>query len=78
MIEYICEFEEGEFMAVKGEPKLKKELIRCKDCKHYGKNSGLYECNCFMANWFKRYQHDDDYCSRAERKEEHERINCEG
>lgn len=37
------------------------ELIRCKDCKHYdGRPCGIVE-------W---YNTADDFCSRAERKEE--------
>lgn len=37
------------------------EIIRCKDCCHYpGEHS-----DCTMAGWFR---HDDDYCSRAEKR----------
>lgn len=38
------------------------ELIRCKDCKYYGFNDWLH---CPMTD-----SKADDYCSRAERKEE--------
>lgn len=41
------------------------ELIRCKDCKHHGKSSGEYCLKDGCYGWF-----DNDWCSRAERKEE--------
>lgn len=37
------------------------EIIRCKDCKHYV--DGFIHCN--RVTW---YNSKDDYCSRAERK----------
>ena len=37
------------------------EIIRCKDCYHY---PGEYS-DCPMIGWFR---HEDDYCSRAERR----------
>lgn len=42
------------------------ELVRCKDCKHHGEQYGIGYCmkdGCY--GWY-----DEDYCSRAERKEE--------
>lgn len=42
------------------------EVIRCKDCKHHGEQYGTGCCmkdGCY--GWY-----DEDYCSRAERKEE--------
>lgn len=43
------------------------ELIRCKECKwHKPKYPGERPtCLIYLGDW-----HDDDYCSRAERKEE--------
>lgn len=38
-------------------------VVRCKDCKHWkGRDN---RCASVIGVWF-----DDDYCSRAERKEE--------
>lgn len=45
-------------------------VIRCKDCKHYREYAGVIDGYCHMAEWYKRYQYPNDYCSRAERKEE--------
>ena len=42
-------------------PTAQPEVIRCKDCKYYLDGSdGLKYC----------YKHDDDFCSKAERREE--------
>lgn len=46
------------------------ELVRCKDCKHYRSVAGYIDGYCHMAEWYRRYQYPDDYCSRGERKEE--------
>lgn len=45
------------------------ELVRCKDCKHYRSVAGYIDGYCHMAEWYRRYQYPDDYCSRGERKE---------
>ena len=42
------------------------ELIRCKDCKYY---TG-YECQRSKVSNIRVITNEDDYCSRAERKEE--------
>lgn len=41
------------------------ELIRCKDCKYY---TG-YECQRTKVSNIRVITNEDDYCSRAERKE---------
>lgn len=44
------------------------ELIRCKDCKHY---ENYAHCPmCFLIYATGHEQKPDDFCSRAERKEE--------
>ena len=47
------------------------ELIRCKDCKHYDKfiRQNIGQGWCDIAAWRGRYMGNEDYCSRAERKE---------
>ena len=42
-----------------------KELIQCKDCKYY---TG-YECQRTKVSNIRVITNEDDYCSRAERKE---------
>lgn len=42
-------------------PSADPEIILCKDCCHY---PGEYS-DCPMVGWFR---HEDDYCSRAERR----------
>lgn len=46
------------------------EIVRCKDCKHYREYAGSIGGCCHMAEWYNRYQHLDDFCSRAERRQE--------
>lgn len=49
------------------------EVVRCKDCKHYRPYAGVADGYCHMAEWYKRYQYENDFCSRGERKDgEHE------
>ena len=43
------------------------ELIRCKDCRWYAYEYDGYHSECDL---FKMCFDQDDYCSRAERKEE--------
>lgn len=43
------------------------ELIRCKDCRWYAYKYDGYHSEC---NLFRMCFDPDDYCSRAERKEE--------
>lgn len=45
-------------------------VIRCKECKYYRYVLGDIDGLCGRAEWYRRYQREDDYCSRAERKEE--------
>ena len=51
-------------------PSAQPEIIRCKDCKH-GSPNGKYGCRVYH---YRRYEtHDmkpDDFCSRAERKQD--------
>ena len=42
----------------------KKELIRCKDCKYWGADGYRYGCKYATGVMF-----ENDYCSRAERKD---------
>ena len=55
------------------------ELIRCKDCKYQEKyfhedrrrkDGGYYIYGCELAEGYSHVCLDDDFCSRAERKEE--------
>lgn len=46
------------------------EVTRCKECKHYRYVLGDIDGLCGRAEWYRRYQREDDYCSRAEREEE--------
>ena len=55
---------------IKSLPSAQPEIVRCKDCKH-GSPNGRYGCRVYH---YRRYEtHDmkpDDFCSRAERREE--------
>ena len=44
-----------------------KEIIHCKDCKHYREYAGRLDGYCYKAEWYNRYQNEDDFCSRGER-----------
>ena len=47
------------------------ELIRCKDCKYWKKSELLGgDMICDYAYFHKYYRNADDFCSKAERKEE--------
>lgn len=59
-------------------PSVQPEIIRCKDCKNQEKffqkdgrrkNGGYYIYGCSLAEGYSHVCLDDDYCSRAERKE---------
>lgn len=45
-------------------------VIRCKDCKFYYPNMEAdgETGDCKKAQWFRRLQYPNDFCSRAERK----------
>lgn len=64
-IEYICEWG-------KGDPEIKEELIRCKDCTyslwHYVEADDSKHFECDNINSIYLDVSEDDYCSRAERK----------
>lgn len=65
MKEYICIYDEDDMEYIPN-PYLKdNELIRCKDCKHWGANG--YRYGCIHAT---PIMMENDYCSNAERKEE--------
>ena len=78
MKEYICIYDEDDMMYILNPYAQNTELIRCKDCIHNAANrktdpmditdySGQdIVCDYFMTDG----QETDDYCSRAERKEE--------
>ena len=74
MNEFIVEYEteqlENSTMFYGG--KIKHELIRCKDCKHYDKfiQQNIGQGWCDIAAWRGRYMGNEDYCSRAERRGE--------
>lgn len=42
------------------------KIVRCKDCKHY---ELLTNCNKYFCNEYGGYVTENDFCSRAERKE---------
>ena len=66
MNEYIVKDMTGEF-----EDKDYPELIRCKDCKYYKWEIDM--CNLPGATVFPmNVVHEDDYCSRAERKDKND------
>lgn len=44
------------------------EVVRCRDCKHYRSVAWHIDGYCHMAEWYKRYQYPDDFCSRGERR----------
>lgn len=44
------------------------ELIRCKDCKHWEQSH--YDPRKHVCYWARYYKHENDFCSKAERKEE--------
>lgn len=53
-------------------PSAQPEIIRCKDCKFYYPNMEAdgETGDCKKAQWFRRLQYPNDFCSRAEREEE--------
>lgn len=69
MKEYIVLLDEEE--AFYGYKDNARELIRCKDCKHYDKfiSQNIGQGWCDVAAWRGRYMRNDDFCSRAEPKE---------
>ena len=66
MKEYICIYDEDDMMYILNPYAQNTELIRCKDCKYY---TG-YECQRTKVSNIRVITNEDDYCSRAERKEE--------
>lgn len=64
MIEYICEIGDG-ILPIQ-------ELIRCKDCKHYYEKEWVVGKGSYTTCWYQTIANaqPNDFCSRAERKEE--------
>lgn len=50
----------------------KQELIRCKDCKHYYEKDWVVGGGSYTTCWYQTIANaqPNDFCSRAERKEE--------
>ena len=46
------------------------EVVRCKDCKHWGGETFGYICKEWSGMTFRNYTKPDHYCSRGERKEQ--------
>jgi hypothetical protein len=46
------------------------EVVRCKDCKHWGGATFGYICREWSGMTFRNYTKPDHYCSRGERKEQ--------
>jgi hypothetical protein len=44
-----------------------REIVRCKDCKHFGTRNGLGLCKRW--SYFSICSQPDDFCSRAERRD---------
>ena len=42
------------------------EVVRCKDCKHYGDYGRVWDCNKYGGMHF---PNEDDFCSYGERRE---------
>lgn len=55
---------------IKDLPSAQPEIIRCRDCKH-GSPNGRYGCRFYhYKNYETHEMKPDDFCSRAERREE--------
>jgi hypothetical protein len=73
-LRYEQDFEnyDGMYVPVSDKPRYEKvgELIRCKDCFFYEKNTGVLKetGNCWYLNTKGFFRNDDDFCSRAERR----------
>ena len=51
-------------------PSAQPEIVRCKDCK-YGSPNGEYGCRVYHFKLYEKHEMNaDDFCSRAERREE--------
>ena len=58
---------------IKDMPSVQPEIIRCKDCKYHRKEIGWHGVEfmvCDLSGINKPIRKDDDFCSRAERREE--------
>lgn len=45
------------------------EVVRCKDCKHWGGSTFGYICHEWSGMTFRNYTKPNQYCSRGERRE---------
>ena len=73
MREYICIYDEDEMQFIPSPYADTEELIRCKDCKYWYAGENINYCRKFWDDDGepKLYRCTaDDFCSRAERKEE--------
>lgn len=70
MREYICIYDEDEMQFIPSPYADAEELIRCKDCK-YWQFFDQIKANVCKRRYDGHYwqSHEDDFCSRAERKE---------
>ena len=67
------------YEAIQQLPSAQPEIIHCRDCEHQiqyfyedkrRKDGGYYIYGCELPNDYSHICFDDDFCSRAERKEE--------
>lgn len=69
MREVISQFTDDEFeYLMKHYPNEHKELVRCKDCKHYNKRWKM--CCVDIASFYHLQYPEDYYCASAERKDQ--------
>ena len=68
--EYICFVKRID--GVVAQKNLVSELIRCKDCKHYYEKEWVVGGGSYTTCWYQTIANaqPNDFCSRAERKEE--------
>ena len=62
-------------------PAVQIEIIRCRDCKYYFVNNLFGRSQGFCSRMFNIYDHavateEDDYCSRAERRDDGYSRDC--
>ena len=60
----------GQYITREEIDKAAEPVVRCKDCK-YGEPNGQYGCKCYHYKLYETHEMSpDDFCSRAERREE--------
>ena len=73
MKEYICIYDEDDMMYILNPYAQNTELIRCEDCKYYRDGDCWHEWDNDGRIYYQSVidePNPDDYCSKAERKEE--------